>query len=77
MFQPAATSDADVAMTAAEYDPSTLPDPARVSAGWTAATGNLPDRTKPAFGMMGVFAAALTVGVLVFMAVKILILDRQ
>ena len=77
MFQPAATSDADVALTAAEYDPSTLPDPARVSAGWTAATGNLPDRTKPAFGMMGVFAAALTVGVLVFMAVKILILDRQ
>ena len=70
-------SDADVALTAAEYDPSQLPDPARVSAGWTASTGTLPDRKKPALGMMGVLAAALTVGVLVYMAVKILILDRQ
>ncbi len=78
-FQPAshAMSEADVPLTAAEYDPSQLPDPARVSAGWTAATGSLPDRKKPALGMMGVLAAALTVGVLVYMAVKILILDKQ
>jgi serine/threonine protein kinase len=76
-FQPANVVEQEVALSAAEYDPSSLPDPARVSAGWTAATGAQPERKKPAFGMMGVLAAALTVGVLVFMAVKILILDKQ
>jgi serine/threonine-protein kinase len=46
---------------------------ARMSASWT--TGTMPERKKPAFGLIGFIAAALTVAVLVFLAVKLLLPD--
>jgi hypothetical protein len=44
-----------------------------MSASWT--TGALPERRKPAFGLIGIIAAALVVAVLVFLAVKVLMPD--
>jgi len=54
-------------------EPPANPHAARMSASWT--TGALPERKKPAFGLVGIIAAALTVAVLVFLAVKVLMPD--
>lgn len=54
-------------------EPVANPHAARMSASWT--TGALPERKKPAFGLLGIVAAALTVAVLVFLAVKVLMPD--
>jgi serine/threonine-protein kinase len=67
---PAAQPD-EVPLTPAGETPST--HAAAMSASWT--TGALPERRKPAFGLVGVIAAALIVGVLVFLAVKVLMPD--
>lgn len=63
-----------VPLTAADPEPLSRHDPARVSAGWT--SGALPERNAPRFGLVGVIAAALTVAALVFLAIKVLVLDK-
>lgn len=69
---PAAQAD-EVPLTPAGEAPST--HAAAMSASWT--TGALPERKKPAFGLVGIIAAALIVGVLVFLAVKVLMPDAM
>jgi serine/threonine-protein kinase len=66
-------SDA-VPLVALEPEPLAVPDPARLSAGWT--SGPQPERKKPSFGMVGIIAAILAVTALVFLAVKVLVLDK-
>ena len=74
-FQPApAPAGDEVPLTAAAPEPMGIPDPNRLSAGWTSAE---PQRKKPAFGAVGVIATALTVAALVFLALKVLVLDKQ
>ncbi len=56
------------------YEPQPKPThAAAMSASWT--TAALPERKQPAFGLVGFIAAALTVIVLVFVAVKVLMPD--
>jgi serine/threonine protein kinase len=77
-FQPPPAPDfgADaVQLTTAEPERPSFTDPARLSAGWT--SGAPAERKKPAFGMAGMIAAAITVAALVFLAVKVLVLDKQ
>jgi hypothetical protein len=69
---PAAAQADEVPLTPAG-EPAGNPHAARMSASWT--TGALPERKKPAFGLIGFLAAALTVVVLVFLAVKVLMPD--
>ena len=66
-----------VNLTAAQAEPQPLVsrESSRLSAGWT--TGPAPERKKPSFGIVGVVAAVLTVATLVFLAVKMLVLDQQ
>jgi len=74
--QPLPGGSEEVALTAAEMPSRQNSNPAQMSAGWTSG-GSLPERKKPAFGLVGLVLAAATVGILVFLAVKILVLDQQ
>jgi hypothetical protein len=49
-------------------------NPAAMSAQWTAGATTQP-RSKPNMSLFAVVGAALTVGVLIFIAVKMLVLD--
>jgi hypothetical protein len=66
---PAAQAD-EVPLTPANEPQPRPSHAAAMSASWT--TGALPERKKPAFGLVGFIAAALTVIVLVFLAVMFL-----
>jgi serine/threonine-protein kinase len=72
---PPASAVADEVPLTPVSEPQPTSHAARMSASWT--TGALPERKKPAFGVVGIIAAALTVAVLVFLAVKVLVLDQQ
>lgn len=77
-FQPPPPPDTfgdEVPLVSAEPTRAAVSDQARMSAGWT--SGTPAERKKPAFGMAGMIAAALTVAALVFLAVKVLYLDKQ
>jgi serine/threonine protein kinase len=50
-------------------------DQSRISTGWT--NGEQTERKKPAFGFAGMVAATLAVAALIFLAVKVLVLDKQ
>lgn len=71
---PSAPQADEVPLTpAADPLPAKSSHAAAMSASWT--TGALPERKKPAIGLIGVIAAVLTVAVLVFLAVKVLMPD--
>ena len=65
----------EIPLVAVEPTRTAVTNQSRMSAGWT--SGTPAERKRPAFGMAGMVAAALTVAVLVFLAVKVLILDKQ
>ena len=66
--------DDEVPLTTAAAQAANYPDPSRLSAGWT--TGQPMDRTKPVFGTVGIAAAALTLAGLVYLGVKLLVLNQ-
>ncbi len=71
------SGDDEVPLTAAiGANPSTnYTDPNRMSAGWT--TGQpIEERKKPVFGTLGIAAAALTLAGLVYLGVKLLVLNQ-
>ena len=71
------SGDDEVPLTAAiGGNPSTnYTDPNRMSAGWT--TGQpIEERKKPVFGTLGIAAAALTLAGLVYLGVKLLVLNQ-
>ena len=70
------SGDDEVPLTAIGANPnSNYTDPNRMSAGWT--TGQpIEERKKPVFGTLGIAAAALTLAGLVYLGVKLLVLNQ-
>ena len=72
--QPAHQVD-EVPLTAIAATPSAGHlDSSRLSAGWT--TGQPLERKKPVFGTLGIAAAAFTLAGLVYLGVKLLVLNQ-
>ena len=70
--QPLPVPDEEVPLTA--VGPSGYSGANRLSTGWT--TGQPLERNKPAFGTLGIMAAALTLAGLVYLGVKLLVLNQ-
>ncbi len=69
--QPQPVQEDEVPLTAVGSLPTQAP--ARLSSGWT--TGQPLERKKPVFGTLGIGAAALTLAGLVYLGVKLLVLN--
>ena len=72
--QPLPMPDDEVPLTAVGAAPANYPGTNRLSTGWT--TGQPLERSKPVFGTLGIAAAALTLAGLVYLGVKLLVLNQ-
>jgi len=72
--QPLPSPDDEVPLTAVGTAPAAYPDANRLSTGWT--TGQPLERNKPVFGTLGIMAAAITLAGLVYLGVKLLVLNQ-
>ena len=72
--QPLPTPDDEVPLTAVAVGAASYPGANRLSTGWT--TGQPLERNKPVFGTLGIMAAALTLAGLVYLGVKLLVLNQ-
>ena len=66
--------DDEVPLTAVGAAAASYPGTNRFSTGWT--TGQPLERSKPVFGTLGIMAAALTLAGLVYLGVKLLVLNQ-
>ena len=72
---PAPMPDDEVPLTAFAAQPQNFHEAPRLSSGWT--TGQPLERKKPVFGTLSISAAALTLAGLVYLGVKLLVLNPQ